>query len=116
MILTKRETLSISENVDIGNKLVDTVGEEEGGMNWESSIETYTLLPCKIESQWEFAVSHREFNSVLCDNLGGVDGMGDGRKLQKEGTNVYPWLIHTDVRQKSAQYYKAITLYQKNKI
>ena len=25
------------------NTLVDTVEEEEGGMDWESSIETYTL-------------------------------------------------------------------------
>ena len=27
------------------NRLVDTAGEEKGGMNWESSTETYTL-PC----------------------------------------------------------------------
>ena len=30
---------------DIENWLVDTVGEGEGGMNWESSMEIYTL-PC----------------------------------------------------------------------
>jgi len=24
-------------------RLVDTAGEEQGGMNWDSSIETYTL-------------------------------------------------------------------------
>ena len=31
-------------DVDIEDRLW-TVGEEEGGMNWESSTETYTL-PC----------------------------------------------------------------------
>ena len=30
---------------DIENRLVNTAGEGEGGANWESSIETYTL-PC----------------------------------------------------------------------
>ena len=30
-----------------GNSLVDTVGEGEGGMNWESSMETYTLPSLK---------------------------------------------------------------------
>ena len=43
---------------------------------------------------------------VLCDNLEGWDGVGDGR----EGTYVYLWLIHVDVWQKSTQYYKAIIL------
>ena len=28
---------------DIEDRLVDTVGVGEGGMNWKSSIETYTL-------------------------------------------------------------------------
>ena len=30
-------------DADIGNRLVDTVGEDEGGTNGESGIETYTL-------------------------------------------------------------------------
>ena len=45
VILTKREAISINGNVDIGNKVVDREEEEEAGINWESSIETYTLLP-----------------------------------------------------------------------
>ena len=32
-----------SGDADIENRLADTVGEEEGGTNLESSIETYTL-------------------------------------------------------------------------
>ena len=30
-------------DADIENRLVDTVGEEGGGTNWESNMETYTL-------------------------------------------------------------------------
>ena len=40
-------------------RLVDTVGEREGGTNWESSMETYITIG-KIDSQWEFAVWCRE--------------------------------------------------------
>ena len=51
---------------------------------------------------------HREFNSVLCANLEGWDGVGG--KFKREGTYVYLWLIHIDVWQKPAQYWKAIIL------
>ena len=30
--------------------LVDTVGEDEGGMKWESTIDIYTLSCIKIDS------------------------------------------------------------------
>ena len=30
-------------DTDIENRLLDSVGEGEGGMIWENSIETYTL-------------------------------------------------------------------------
>ena len=40
---------------------------------------------CKIDSQWEFAVSLRKLKQGLCDNLEGWDGERDGW----EGT----WLL-----------------------
>ena len=40
---------------------------------------------CKIDSQWEFAVSLRELKQGLCINLEGWDGEGDGRAVQKGG-------------------------------
>ena len=40
---------------DIEKSLVDTVWEGEGGTDRESGKETYTS-PCKIESQWGFAL------------------------------------------------------------
>ena len=33
-----------------------------------------------------------------------------GRKFKRDGTYVYLWLIHIDVRQKPTQYCKAIIL------
>ena len=48
-------------------------------------------------------------NQVLCDNLEGWDGVGDGREVQ-EGGGMCIWLIHVDVWQKPAQYCKAIIL------
>ena len=38
-------------DADIGNRLVDIVGEGEGGMNWESSIVTYELQYVNLGSQ-----------------------------------------------------------------
>ena len=37
---------------------------------------------CKMVSHWEAAVQHRELNSVLCDDLEGWAGEGDGTPLQ----------------------------------
>ena len=42
-------------DADLGNRLVDTVGEGEGGMNRETSIEAYASPYVKY-SEWKFAV------------------------------------------------------------
>ena len=34
-------------DTDVKNRLLDSVGEGEGGMIWENSIETYTLAYVK---------------------------------------------------------------------
>ena len=47
-----------------------------------------------------------------CDNLEGWDGRGWGGS-KREGTHVYPWLIHVAVRQKPTQHCKAIILHLK---
>ena len=33
-----------------------------------------------------------------------------GGRFKREGTYVYPWLIHVDIWQRPTQYYKAIIL------
>ena len=47
---------------------------------------------------------------MLCDNLEGWDVVGGEWEVQEEETYVYLRLIHTDVWQKPAQYWKAIIL------
>ena len=51
-------------------------------------METVTwklTLPCKIESQLEFAVWLSKLKQGLCINLEQWDGSGDGREVQKGG-------------------------------
>ena len=59
-------------------------------------MEIYITM-CKIDSQREFAVWLRKLKQGLCTNLEGWDGERDGREVQREGINVYPWLIHVEV-------------------
>ena len=75
-----------SGDADIGNRLLDTVGEGECGTNWESSLETYSVM-YKIDRQWGLAVWCGKFNPGLCDNLEGWDGVGHGRETQ-EGRDI----------------------------
>ena len=53
-------------------------------MYGKSNMETYITI-CKIDSQWEFVVCLRKLKQGLCINLEGMDGEGDGRKVQKGG-------------------------------
>ena len=57
-------------------------------MYGESNMESYITI-CKIDSQWEFAVCLRELKQVLCINLEGWDGEGDG-EVQKGGDICIP--------------------------
>ena len=74
--------------------------------DWDWHIHT---TMCKIDSQWEPAVQHRELSSLLCDDLDGWDGGGGGRS-KREGIQVYIQLIHFIVQQKLTQHCKAILL------
>ena len=55
----------------------------------ENNMETYIAV-CKIDSQWEFALSLGELKPGLCNNLEGWDGVGGGRKFQ-EGGDMYTY-------------------------
>ena len=63
-------------DTDIKNKLLDSVGEGEGGVIWEYSIETYITI-CKIDRQLEFDVWCREPKARALDNRGRVGSEGD---------------------------------------
>ena len=70
-----------SQDTDIQNRLVDTVGKGEGGMNWENSMEA-DITMCKIDSKWEL-VWHRELIPVLCEGE-------DGREVPEGGDVCIP--------------------------
>ena len=74
----------------IEDRLLDTAGEGEGGTNWESSTETYTL-PCGRQLTGG-AVQHRELNTVVLDNLEGWDVAAAGERSRGRGhIDTYDW-------------------------
>ena len=85
------------------------MGEGEGGMIWENSIETCILSSVKqiAGPGWMYETSARGW----CTGKTQRDGMrrevvgGSGW-----GTHVNPWLIHVNVWQKPLQYCKLISL------
>ena len=86
-----------SGDADIENRLLDTVWEREGGMIWESSIETLYTTICKVDSQWEFVVWYREPKAGA---LGQPRGVGWGRKWEgslggRRHMYTYGWFMLT---------------------
>ena len=76
---------SSNGDADLENRLVDTFGEGEVGMNSESSIETYTLTYVKWIASGNLLYDTGSSNSVLCDNLEGWDWVGGGREVSEGG-------------------------------
>ena len=74
---SKRDTV-------VKNSLLDSVGEGEGGMIREGSIETCILSYVKL-----------------------IAGSGS---MHETGAHVHPWLIHVNLWQKPLQYCKVISL------
>ena len=79
-------------DTDVKNKLLDSVGEGEGGMIWEKSIETCILSYVKqIDSPGSM---HETGCSGLVhwDDPVGWDGEGGGRGVQDgEHMNTHGW-------------------------
>ena len=56
------------------DKLMDTKGEEWGGMNWWIGFDLYTPLLSEIDTYGEqLPAQHREFSSVLSGDLNGKE-------------------------------------------
>ena len=74
-------------DIDIENRLVNTAGEGEGGINWESSMDIYTLPRVKQTASGKL-LHNRETNLVLCDSPEGWDRAWVGGRLKREGIYV----------------------------
>ena len=61
---------------------------------------------CKIDSQWEAAVQHKELSSVLCEDLAGWEG--ERREACEGGMHTYIHIIHFYVKQKLTQHCREI--------
>ena len=71
---------------DIEKGVVNTMGDGEGGMNWESRIETYTSITnVKYLASGNLLYDMRNSKPVLCDNLEERDGVRGGREVQEWG-------------------------------
>ena len=96
-------------DTDVQNRILDSVGEGEGGMFQENSIETCILSSVKqITSQGWIHETRAGAGA-----LGRPRGMGWGRRWEGGsgwGAHVNPWLIHVNVWQKPLQYCKVISL------
>ena len=91
-------------DTDVKNRLLDYVGESEGGAIWETSVET-CILPY-VKQMTSASLIHEAGHSklVFWDNPEGWGGEGSESGVQDGGTHVHPWLIHVDVWQNPLQY------------
>ena len=96
-------------DTDVPNRLLDPVGEGEGGMFRENSTETSILSSVKqiASPGWMRETSAQGWytGKTQRDAMGREAGGGSGW-----GTHVNPWLIHVRVWQNPLQYCKVIGL------
>ena len=80
---------------DVNNRILDSVGEGEGGMIWENSTETSTLPYVKQMTSTSSMNEAGYPKLVLWDNQ--RDRVGRGFRMGEK--HVYLWLIHADIWQ-----------------
>ena len=75
-------------DTNIKDRLLDSVGEGEGGMVWENSIETCILPYVKQIASPRLMHETRHSGPVHWDDTEGWDGEGGGRGIQ-DGEHMY---------------------------
>ena len=75
-------------DTDVKNRLLDSVGEGEGGMIWENSIETCILPYVKQISSLGSMPETGHSGPVYWDDPEGWNGKGSGRGVQ-DGEHMY---------------------------
>ena len=83
-------------DTDVQNRLLDSVGEGEGGMFQENSIETCILS--RVKQITSPGGMHETSARGLCTGKTQRDGVG-GRWMGRSGWGIHvnPWLIHVNV-------------------
>ena len=96
-------------DIYVQNRLLNSVGEGEGGMFRENSIETCILSRVKqiTSPGWMHETSAQGWCNGKTHRIG-WRGRWEGRLGW--GIHVNPWLIHVNVWQKPLQYCKVISL------
>ena len=105
----------IKRDTDIKNRLLDSVGEGEGGMIWENCIDTRLLPYVKYMTNLS---SMHENRTLRASGLGQPWGMGCGGMWEGVSgwwPHEHPWLFHINVWQKPLQYSNLINLQLKKK-
>ena len=96
-------------DTDVKSRLLDSVGEGTGGMIWENSIETCTLL--YVKEMTSASSMHEALKTSALEKLRGVGwgGRWEGGS-EMGGGHMYTcgWFLY--VWQKPSQYYKVIIL------
>ena len=81
-------------DTDVKNRLLDSVGEGEGGMIWENSIETCILSYLKEMTSPSLMYETGHSKPVHWDNPEGGHGEGGKRGLQDWGhTHTRGWFM-----------------------
>ena len=75
---------------------MDTGNGEERVRCTERNREPYITI-CKIDSQREFAAWLRKLKQGSVSTERDAVGREMGRRIRREGTDVYLWLIHAEV-------------------
>ena len=97
-------------DTDIKNRLLDSVGEGEGRMIWENSIETCILPYVKQIASSGLRHETGRSGPVHWDDPGGWDREEGGRGIQYGGyMYTHGWFM-SNVWQKPLQYCKVISL------
>ena len=71
-------------DADIKNRLLDSMGEREGGMICENSIETHIFPYVKQIASGNLMDNAGNQKLVLCDHLKGQGGEGGGGQFRRE--------------------------------
>ena len=94
-------------DTEVQNRLLDSVGEGEGGMFWENNM---YIIYSETDHQPRMDAWDKCSGLVYWEDPEGSGGEGGGRG-DRMGIHVTPWLIHVSVWQNPLQCCEVISLH-----